>query len=204
LTNNKPNEWKASIAFPVFKGDTEVVAFANEALSKRAQSLLADFLRQTKANIAALGHGGMEAKTDASISLIGRQLITGVMTSYAYVGGAHGMTNFLPYNFAMVAGKPKQLTFGDIFRPDAAAQVSERVLAKLVGVERAAWVAEGEVTGMTPIQLDRFVITKDGVKFLFDRYELGPYVAGSFTVTLLYSEIEDVLLPASPIRLVDR
>jgi hypothetical protein len=165
---------------------------------------MADFLQQTKANMAALGHGGMEAKTEVSISLIGTQLLSGVMTSYAFVGGAHGMTHFLPYNFAFVEGSPKQLVFGDIFRAGTGAQVSDRVMAKLQGVERATWVAEGEVTAMTAKQLDRFVITKNGVKFLFDAYELGPYVSGSFNVTLLYSEIDDVIKAQGPLRLVDR
>ena len=52
--------------------------------------------------------------------------------------------------------------------------------------------------------MNRFVITKDGVKFLFDRYELAPYSNGDFNVTLRYSEIEDVLIPNGPTRLIPR
>jgi len=204
LTEKKPNAWTASIAYPVFKGDTAVVALANDTLLKRAHALLADFLSQSKANYMALGHGGMEAKSDVSISLVGTELLSGVMTSYAFVGGAHGMTHSLPFNFALVSGKPKEIRFGDIFKPGVGSAVSQRVFAKLAGVERAAWVQDGQVSQMTPEQLDRFVITRQGVKFLFDRYELGPYSAGDFNVTLLFSEIDDLTDAAGALRFVNR
>lgn len=203
LTDNT-KDWKASIGYPVFKGDTAVVSYANESLLNRAKQLLAEFQDQSKKNLAALGHGGMEAKTDVSISIVGTELISGVMTSYCYVGGAHGMTFSLPYNFALVGGKPKSLKFSDVFRQGTGSTVSDRVMAKLSGVERAAWVQDGQVKAMTADQLNRFVITKVGVKFLFDRYELGPYAAGDFNVTLLYSEIEDVIRTDGPLRLVKR
>ena len=184
----------ASIAYPLFKGDTPVVEFANLTLKARAERLISEFRKAAKVN----GRG--EAKTTASISFYTTELITGVMTSYAFTGGAHGMTFFLPYNFASVNGKPKELKFVDVFKPGTREQVSDRILAKLAGVERALWVANGQVTRIDASQLDRFVIGKLGVKFMFDRYELGPYSSGDFTVTLLWSEIEDVLLPGGPAK----
>ena len=78
------------------------------------------------------------------------------------------------------------------------------MLKKLSLVDRATYVGSGQVSAMTPEMLNRFVITKEGVKFLFDRYELAPYVNGDFNVTLLFSEIDDVLIPDGPASLIPR
>ena len=191
-------KYKASISYPVFKGDTAVVAFANTTLKARAAKLLAAFKQ------GAGPRGGNEALTKASISYYTTQIITGVMTSYTFTGGAHGNTVSLPYNFAIVGGSPKELRFSDVFRAGSQSEVSGRVLKKLSLVDRATYVGSGQVSAMTPEMLNRFVITKEGVKFLFDRYELAPYVNGDFNVTLLFSEIDDVLIPDGPASLIPR
>jgi hypothetical protein len=194
----EPGKFKASIAFPFFKGDTPVVVFANETLNQRAQKLFDEFRK-------SLGpRGGNEALTTASISYYTTQIITGVMTSYSFTGGAHGNTFALPYNFAMVGGVPKELRFADVFKPGTSDEVSMAVLGKLHGLERASYLADGSVSSMTSAQLNRFVITKDGVKFFFNRYELAPYAAGDFNVTLLYSEIEHLVQPSGPTSLIPK
>jgi hypothetical protein len=199
VSESVPNSWSASNAYVVFKGDTPVVELANRTLLARAQNLLAAFKKQFA---PGMGSGKGEVKTDVSISYYTTQLITGLMTSYSYTGGAHGNTRLLPYNFAMVNGAAKELRFSDVFKAGAADEVSQRVMWKLQGVERATSIAEGTVTAMTPEQLNRFTITKNGVKFYFEHYELGPYSAGSFNVTLIFSEIEDLLIPNGPASLI--
>lgn len=190
-----PGTYTASISYPVFKGDTPVVDFANNALAERANRLMAEFKKAMPRTRTA---APSEALVSTSISFYTTELITGVMSSYMFTGGAHGNSFSLPYNFAIVNGKPKELKFSDVFRPGTGDTVSQRVLAKLKGVERASFIADGSVSSMTADQLNRFIITKVGVKFLFDHYELGPYISGAFNVTLLFSEIDDVLLPNGP------
>jgi hypothetical protein len=201
IANNNPGRWKATISYPVFKGDTNVVSFANAELYKTAEYLLEDFLKQARQTRLASG-AELEALTTASISYIGTDLISGTMSSYTFTGGAHGMTYYLPYNFGAVGGVPKRLGYSDIFKPGTESVMSDRIMTKLQLVDRAAWVHSGEVKSINAKQLNRFVITPMGVKFLFDPYELGPYSEGRFVIMMEYSEIMDLIDQAGPLRAV--
>lgn len=57
--------------------------------------------------------------------------------------------------------------------------------------QEAAWVEQGEVTRQTEWLLESFVLTPGGVRFLFDPYEVGPYVQGPFEVDIPYDALED-------------
>ena len=57
--------------------------------------------------------------------------------------------------------------------------------------QEAAWVEQGEVTRQTEWLLESFVLTPGGVRFLFDPYEVGPYVQGPFEVEIPYGSLVD-------------
>ena len=45
------------------------------------------------------------------------------------------------------------------------------------------------MTRLTPLQLNSFCIDRDGLTFLINPYEAGPYSSGTFQVKLTLSEL---------------
>jgi hypothetical protein len=82
---------------------------------------------------------------------------------------------------------------GSCLRKDAGKRTlpiqSDAVIAKLKQKESATEVTSGQITKLTPEQRERFVATPEGLMFLFDPYEVGPYVAGRFQIRLTAQEL---------------
>ena len=61
-----------------------------------------------------------------------------------------------------------------------------------------SWVEEG-TDPKKPENFENFLIKKDGLMFIFDQYQIAPYVAGGFEVVISYDKLREVREPSSPI-----
>lgn len=105
--------------------------------------------------------------------------------AYVYTGGAHPNTFFASY---LLESRPSGITLleiDDLFRKDSSwlRRLTPLILEDLARQE-AAWVTQGHVAELTPIDLAAFTLSADGLTFYFAPYAMGPYVQGSFEVTL--------------------
>lgn len=129
---------------------------------------------------------------------------------YEYLGGPHGMIITQGYSFDGKTGK--RLTLSDVLTdtddfasllyqetvkqaygnqadgmdPDAEETVRQMVQNALQGNTQDAEESEEELT---------WYITGDGIKFIFDAYQLGAYAAGSFRTVMKASDYPDLLNP---------
>ena len=124
-------------------------------------------------------------------------LISVVVESDSFEGGAHPYAYPVFENWAMVRGKPKRLGLADLLRHGLAdvAKVSMLVIGKLRSNENAMWVQNGEVRELTPETRDSFAITKRGLDFIFAPYVMGPYSSGEITVDLSWRELQGIVDP---------
>ncbi len=107
------------------------------------------------------------------------------------------MSGTFAYNFGTAAGqtKPRQLKLADFFTDGAAAskRVNDLLMAKLRATrgrdQEASWVIEGEVKAIDKASLQNFVAEKDGLRWFFAPYEMGPYSSGQFEVKLSAREL---------------
>ena len=110
--------------------------------------------------------------------------------AYVYTGGAHPNTFFASY---LLEVRPSGLTLlgiNDLFRADSSwlKRLTPLILEDLARQE-AAWVTQGDVTELTPIDVSTFTLSADGMTFYFAPYAMGPYVQGSFEVTLPFEAL---------------
>lgn len=126
--------------------------------------------------------------------------LTGVTIElYTFTGGAHGSTLYVPF-IADEAGIP--ITLESLFVPGAPYldRVSEGVkpLLKAQLDEGQMYTEDFFTTGTTASEGNFFIdeIGSEGITFIFQQYQVAPYVAGTPRVTLSLASLADILNPA--------
>src|SRR5690606_37478055 len=78
----------------------------------------------------------------------------------------------------------------DLFRTDSTwlKRLTPLILEGLARQE-AAWVTQGDVTELSPIDLAAFTLSADGLTSYFAPYAVRPYVQDPFEVTLPYEAL---------------
>lgn len=122
--------------------------------------------------------------------------------NFQYTGGAHPNTYAKYLNFDAKTGK--KLTADEVFAKNGEAKICSLILQKLIedvnkkmetdtitSVERLQSVG---ILLDTDIYIpENFLLGKDGVTFYYNHYEIAPYAAGDFSLTVPYDEISAYL-----------
>jgi hypothetical protein len=180
---------------PVFPDKTPVAGMINAAMMTWGKKETAKFVRETETppKDSATQHYEWEASPTVSYYYAPRVASVSFLV-YLNLGGPHPNRFYRTFNYGVIDGKPKKLALTDLFRKGLSAgdirqQVSDLILNKLRLGNQASLVQDGTITRLTDKQLDGFVLTPDGMIFLFAPYELGAYAEGSFEVKLSIGEL---------------
>ncbi len=188
----RPGYYRLETTCPVLTGGSPLARFANRAIADWARRQQQTFLTTTKQSLGGdrPRYGVYESQiTSFSRCYSGPSLYSVGMEDYLYADGAHGGLLHVTFNFALVNGQPKRLMLADFFAPgsDYRAQVNKLLLARLRKDPRAVFI--GEVTALTPTQLNRFVVEPGGLRFWFEQYEVAPYSTGPVDVKMTAAEL---------------
>lgn len=179
----------ATAKMPVFEGTSKLVPLANGIVAKLIDGRLNDGLEAAKqANLKDEYRFTSESHVETILpSCIG--------TWYQFtsnVGGTVPPLVFDTRNFGFVQGKPAQLRLKNLFTKDPSRAISKLTLSKLLAMKGAVYVQDRTVRDLSEVQLEQFVITRDGLLFLFEPQTMGPQEAGSFKVLLKFSELSNL------------
>jgi hypothetical protein len=120
-----------------------------------------------------------------------------------YSGGAHGSASVLNYVIDLKAGK--LLTVEDVFG-DNINKLTVLILNELMKnyevttLEVLNEIGFFDAAAITPN--DNFSVTEKGVTFLYNQYEIAPYVMGATVVLLPYNDIKDLISKDSPVATI--
>lgn len=191
---SKGKNFRAHAFYPTFHARTPLVRFANTRVRSDVVGTYTRWLKESKASLRFDPKPMAPYEFEMNPALIRfrpHRIISMRFDSYQYMGGAHGMSAMLAQNYALVGGKPKEIVLGDLFRPGTAYRplVEKKIFAKLKKNKEAAWVQDGSVKTLTTGQFNNFTISAIGLTWTFNPYEMGPYAAGVFEVTLTPAEL---------------
>lgn len=116
------------------------------------------------------------------------------LSTYTYSGGAHGLGNDSYYVFDM--SNQRQLTLDDILLPNQKANLEKALKAKFID-----WIKQNndnpsEYQKMWQFHLtDNFTFSQQGLRFIYQPYEISPYALGMPELTLKYSELAGIIKP---------
>lgn len=111
---------------------------------------------------------------------------------YEYTGGAHGNSQTITLNYDLKNDRIIQLS--DLFKQNSnyLAVISknsiEQITEKQGEYADSEWIETG--AGAKAENYKNWFITQDGLKFVFDAYQVGPYAAGSFETILPFAKFD--------------
>lgn len=124
------------------------------------------------------------------------------VTDFQYTGGAHPNTTITCLNINQETGKI--LKEDDVFNEKDTASICKLIMNELIK-EVNQRIDTDTITSLDGLQsmgilLDtylyipsNFLLEKEGVTFYYNRYEIAPYSAGDFRLTVNYDDIQSYL-----------
>ncbi len=116
---------------------------------------------------------------------------------YRFSGGAHGMPSQSFYVFNRNSGQ--LLKLDDILLPGKKAELEVRLLAQFKNFLQASYPSgkqQDEHLQFWPFELtDNFYFTPEGITFVYNPYQLGPYAMGFVVLHLDKKAAADLLQP---------
>ena len=180
----------ASAAFPQtgVAGIDQYFSFCRDDFERRA-----DGMSSEAAQAVQNGYGPYSFDSDYNVECSSGGIFSVSRRASEYTGGVHGMTFVFCENFSVSTGR--LLTLDDFFTVDQPAYT-----ARLVGeLHRLIDAYPGELFGQESKDIveqafpyDSFVVTKDGLSFIFEPYRIGPYSAGIVRLDIGWAAIYDI------------
>lgn len=161
------------------------------------EAMLDSFIAEGKAFFEEVPEapGGYAWELEQSVISNTPHLLTIEEDHYAYTGGAHGVYGTGFYNFDIKKGK--QVNLKDIlvtgYEP-ALKDIAEPIFRKtylekgMTSYSEAGFYFENDQFRLN----DNFAITKEGLKFVYNPYEIAPYVMGQQEILIPYQLLEDL------------
>jgi len=127
------------------------------------------------------------------VTAASKDFISVLFSFFEYAGGAHPNTTTESLNYDLNRNAPVSLA--DLFTPNSnyLQVISDYAIRELKKLETATSAEEG--AGPKIDNFHSWNITPVGLKITFDRYQVGPYVAGEHEVVVPYSVLKPIIKP---------
>ncbi|HST51831.1 MAG TPA: DUF3298 domain-containing protein [Pyrinomonadaceae bacterium] len=193
--------------YPELTGGANAAAF-NQLVRSNVGSALADFKKQMmyiSAEDLRMLPEGINNYIDVgyNVEYADDDLISVSFVESTFAGGAHPNYNFFTITYDLKGGR--ELKLSDLFKPgakyiEAVAAYATRDLQSRKdpdGGENMGLAQDVFADGAKPLAENyaRWNITKKGLMFTFDPYQVGPYAYGSQSVIIPYARLKEIARP---------
>lgn len=123
-----------------------------------------------------------------------KEVISFMHKTYAYTGGAHGMQPIIYYN--LNKANLTKIKLEDILVDDYQAEltkIAEEIFRKNEGLKPQENLEAYFFEDQKFILNDNFLITADGLLFLYNQYEIKAYAYGTTELLIPYSKIKHLI-----------
>ncbi len=202
--------YTVAIGYPQIPGGPAAVTAAVNAASRDSVVALAERFRPEKAVPAdARPSEVADVQGGTEETFVAGDVLSALVSVYAFTGGAHGNTYFQPVNVDLTTGAP--IRIGDLFRDGTpwadslSAHAGRGLTAKLFANDPTATPASVAETfypeGFDADAMRRatFTLGRDSLAVHFVPYEVAYYAFGSTRVPIAYADLEAFLKPDGPV-----
>lgn len=120
-----------------------------------------------------------------TIYLSNNNIISILYTIYSFTGGAHGITQFIGYNYNIE--QMKEITVNEIFKKDATPKINQ-LLADYFKDSYNCFTTKPTLQEVSAVNL-----AFESVVFTYQQYILGPYSCGPATITVPLEPLKDYI-----------
>jgi len=191
--------------FPIFTGKSKPIIELNATLRAEAVAALAAFGKMNAENNEDDG-------IDAAPCVLSQRyqvrfwsptVISVLVDSYVYTGGAHGNTALKSLNYQLIDGQLRQFAWRDIVKDKDQA---EKALVKWVTADllrrQVGWFRSGSKIPPTKLSLedlDVYTFDPAGLTIHFPPYAVDCYAAGCVSVRIPWEQLRPHILPDGPL-----
>ena len=136
-----------------------------------------------------------EINIDGIAIFLDNKILSYSNESYAYLGGAHGSSIRMLYNFDL--SNAHQIKEVDLFIANYQTQLTQLIKEQLL--EQSAEI--GSVADLSELDFwedkiapnDNFYVSDEGLVYIYNPYDIAPYSMGQIEVTLPYTKLKPLL-----------
>ena len=181
----------------VFKGAKE----DGKALVDFYGKLNFGYLKSQYAELKDLGIAGLSY--DLSIRKTGEtdRYLTYETSCYVFLGGAHGSAVCYPVNIVRSTGRVLAATV-DTLKQKALQPILRRGVKEYISKAENRKIKDSDLQnmlfvehGIIPLPATVPVLTPEGLRFVYQQYEIGPYALGMVEFTVPYTDVKSCLTP---------
>lgn len=181
----------------VFKGTKE----DGKALVDFYGKLNFGYLKSQYAELKDFGIAGLSY--DLSIRKTGEtdRYLTYETSCYVFLGGAHGSAVCYPVNIVRSTGKVLAATV-DTLKQKALQPILRRGVKEYISKAENRKIKDRDLQnmlfvehGIIPLPATVPVLTPEGLRFVYQQYEIGPYALGMVEFTVPYADVKSYLTP---------
>lgn len=179
----------------VFKGAKE----DGKALVDFYGKLNFGYLKSQYAELKDLGIAGLSY--DLSIRKTGEtdRYLTYETSCYVFLGGAHGSAMCYPVNIVRSTGRVLAATV-DTLKQKALQPILRRGVKEYISKAENRKIKDRDLQnmlfvehGIIPLPTTVPVLTPEGLRFVYQQYEIGPYALGMVEFTVPYADVKSCL-----------
>ncbi|MBS1786672.1 MAG: DUF3298 and DUF4163 domain-containing protein [Acidobacteria bacterium] len=200
---NKKLKLTIDTAYPqLVGGDAAVTDTFNKALSGFATRKVAEFKKENKEGLDAMvkdaeSSPGFALDVSYHTTFADKNLISVLVWTYQYTGGAHGGSYSTTFNYDLQSGR--MLKLADLFQPNSGylkviSNSCTAALLKEIGQEAdQEWLRNGAAPKAENYK--SWNVTPDGLQITFDAYQVAAYAFGPQEVVVPYSALKTIIKP---------
>ena len=164
-----------------------------EETARRYEDNLKDGYFNEYENVKEVGIRSWEDRVNGYFSGKYGPFVSYMVEYYGFRGGAHGIATMTPVVFNSKTGDlvPEEEFFVEGYRNPVAGLIRNHLLDALEGDEEAlATIFEPDLVGPN----GNYEVTKDGVTWYYQPYDIAPYDLGVISVTVPWKELKPYVL----------
>lgn len=198
--NNVPSEQENNSATR-WEGDRDDINGMVNFYGKQIYENLLKWSQELNADVGSEYALIMTIDEELKLQCDADSFVTFCRTSYSYEGGAHGITLMETPTFVRSSGE-LLTTVVDTLQIEALQPLLQKGICEYfrecgdtITVDELDDYLFGEslVNGMIPLPAVAPALTKEGVLFTYNQYEIAPYAAGIISFTIPYQKIQPFL-----------
>lgn len=180
--------------------DSSFIGTPKEAFENSINSLISDALSYGKEwemeDNPYIEFSSFEEQTTTITQPVSRYWLTVYTHQYSYLGGAHGSTYVKYDNIDTQTGNiiKEQELFKHDYKNILAGLIQEKVKYRNSSKNKDEYIALLiEINEIEPN--GNFYLNKDSIVYVYNQYEIAPYVQGIVEIAIPYNEIKPIINP---------
>ena len=193
LKEKAKDQYSINIVWPEFKSADPIYKLFNTEVKEATHRHLVEFKQFSKEAISR--PAPWEHFVSTTISHKTSNVLSAIVETYDYSGGAHPNTWSETINIGMVNGKPKSLILKDLLNKGVSEQqILDYFVLPRLSDQRLQRSSEN-VDRLPEGTNAKFIISKNGLTFPFDKYSVASYAEGEFIVKVSWKELKGLINP---------